>query len=305
MQEPGIVCENLVKIYQTGPLEVIALQGIDLRIVAGEMVALVGVSGSGKSTLLTILGGADTPTAGICRVAGFDLTRMDIAQRTRYRRDVIGYLWQQSSRNLIAEYTILQNVSLPMEAAQVRAEALEPWAMELLDLVGLAGKARRYPQQLSGGEQQRAGMAVALANRPRILLADEPTGELDSATAEEILALLRAFNQRFGLTVVAVTHDAALAAGMQRIIAIRDGRISTEAVRRTAAVPVSNQHNYTTNAIIGLSGVTHREVVMVDRVGRLQIPQALADAVRLGDRVEIRQVEAHLELWPITESEAS
>ena len=189
MPEPLIVCDNLVKIYKVADLEVVALQGLDLEIMPGEMIALVGASGSGKSTLMNILGGLDLPSAGKCIVAGHDLTRLSEAQRIRFRRFEVGHVWQQSGRNLLPELSIAVNVEEPLMLCGAGLAQRRRRARELLELVGLAGKEKKHPTQLSGGEQQRAAIAVALANQPGVLLADghcatiQSPGEIPMDTA--------------------------------------------------------------------------------------------------------------------------
>ena len=297
MQQSLVTCDNLVKIYKVADLEVVALQGLDLEVRQGEMLALVGASGSGKSTLLNILGGLDAPSAGRSLVAGHDLTRMRENERTNYRRFVVGHVWQQSGRNLLPDLSALDNVALPQVLGGAASGQRAKRALELLDVVGLAGMAHKYPEQLSGGEQQRVAIAVALANNPPLLLADEPTGELDSVTAHEIFALLRSLNQRLGLTIVTVTHDAAIAGAADRTIAIRDGRTSTETIRRDA--PASAAQAQRASAVIGLSGATHRESILIDRVGRLQLPKEAIDRIPFAGRADVRIVGDHVELWPV------
>ena len=299
MQKPLIICDNLVKIYKVADLEVVALQGLDLEVMPGEMMALVGASGSGKSTFLNILGGLDAPSAGSCIVDGNDLTRLNEAQRLRYRRFLVGHVWQQSGRNLLPELSIGENVVMPQLLGGVGSAKRSRRASELLELVGLAGMEKKKPDQLSGGEQQRAAIAVSLANEPKLLLGDEPTGELDSVTAGEILALLRTFNREFGLTIILVTHDAALAANVDRTIAIRDGRTSTETVRRDASHTVAHEYASTSSAIIGLPSETHHESVLIDRVGRLQLPKEAIESIPFNGKAEVRIVRDHVELWPI------
>jgi ABC-type lipoprotein export system ATPase subunit len=290
-----VACENLVKIYKVENLEVVALQGLDLEVNQGEMVALVGASGSGKSTLLNILGALDLPSAGRCVVAGNDLTRLNEGQSARYRGFVVGHVWQQSGRNLLPELTAAENVALPQMLGGVGVIKRYRKARELLDLVGLGTMTSKRPSQLSGGEQQRVAIAVALANRPALLLADEPTGELDSVTAEGIFTLLRDLNRQLDLTTVIVTHDATLAAAVNRTIAIRDGRTSTETVRRDAPLASASDQ---TSAVIGLSGVTHVESIVIDRVGRLQLPREALEELPFDGRAEVRILEDHVELWP-------
>lgn len=299
MPETIVTCDNLVKIYKVADLEVVALQGLDLEVVHGEMMAIVGASGSGKSTLLNILSGLDVPSAGRCIVDSNDLTRLSEAQRIAYRRHVVGHIWQQSGRNLLPELTVAANIELPQLLGGVRASKRARHAEELLELVGLKGYSKKKPNQLSGGEQQRVAIAVAVANEPTLLLADEPTGELDSVTASEIFKLLRSLNQRLGLTIITVTHDAAIAAVMDRTIAIRDGRTSTETVRREEPLEAVDEYMARASAVLGLSSETHRESVLIDRVGRLQLPKEALDSIAFQGRAEVRILEDHVELWPI------
>jgi ABC-type lipoprotein export system ATPase subunit len=266
---------NLVKIYKAADLEVVALQGLDLHVPRGEMLALVGPSGAGKSTLLNILGGLDEPSAGRCEVAGVDLTRLTSQDRLLYRRRIVGHIWQQTSRNLLTDLSLLDNVVTPMVMAGYPGNHRKR-ARQLLELVGLGPRVTHRPTKLSGGEQQRGALAVALANNPELLLADEPTGELDTVTAGEILNLLRALNKELGLTTIVVTHDQMVAESMDRSVAIRDGRTSTEVLHGEAA----------------------EETVIIDGVGRLQIPKALLEALAFGGRARVHLADGHLELWP-------
>jgi ABC-type lipoprotein export system ATPase subunit len=266
---------NLVKIYKAADLEVVALQGLDLHVPRGEMLALVGPSGAGKSTLLNILGGLDEPSAGRCEVAGVDLTRLTSQDRLLYRRRIVGHIWQQTSRNLLSDLSLLDNVVTPMVMAGYPGNHRKR-AQQLLELVGLGPRMTHRPTKLSGGEQQRGALAVALANNPELLLADEPTGELDTVTAGEILRLLRALNKELGLTTIVVTHDPMVAESMDRSVAIRDGRTSTEVLHGEAA----------------------EETVIIDGVGRLQIPKALLEALAFGGRARVHLADGHLELWP-------
>lgn len=298
-----VVCDNLVKIYKVADLEVVALQGLDLEVTAGEMMAIVGASGSGKSTLLNILSGLDVPSAGSCIVDSNDLTRLTSAQRINYRRYIVGQIWQQSGRNLLPELSAQANIELPQMLSGVNSSQRAQRAKELLSIVGLGGMEHKRPDQLSGGEQQRVAIAVALANQPKVLLADEPTGELDSTTASEIFALLRKLNQELGLTIITVTHDAAIAAAVDRTIAIRDGRTSTETIRRATTLEELEEHMPQASAVIGLSTKTHRESILIDRAGRLQLPKEAIENLPFNGRAEVRITDDHVELWPIlTES---
>ncbi len=281
-----IACDNLVKIYKVADLEVVALQGLDLIVDSGEMIAIVGASGSGKSTLLSILGGLDVPSAGRAVVGGRDLGAMGRRERTRYRRRVIGFVWQQTARNLLPYLSAAENVELPMILDGRTASSRSERSRELLEMVGVGDRASHRPDRLSGGEQQRVAIAVALANEPEILLADEPTGELDSETSGEVFDLMRRVSRDVGTTVVIVTHDPLVSEQVQRTVAIRDGRTSTETLRRTA---VSDEGDHE---------VIAEEFAVLDRAGRLQLPRAHVEALELERRVRLRLESDHIGVWP-------
>ncbi|MGG8406168.1 ABC transporter ATP-binding protein, partial [Streptomyces sp. 12297] len=282
-----IACDRLVRIFTTDGVEVQALQGLDLLVRDGELMALVGASGSGKSTLMNILAGLDVPTAGAAKVAGRDLLAMDAKARLAYRRDVVGFVWQQTARNLLPYLTAAQNVALPMQLhGGARKAAMAARAKELLSMLGVAECADRRPTQLSGGQQQRVAIAVALANSPSVLLADEPTGELDSATGEQVFAAFRRANEELGTTIVIVTHDQAVADEVRRTVAIRDGRTSSEVLRRTE---VDEQ---------GQESLVAREYAMLDRAGRLQLPAEYTAALRMEHRVMLELEQDHIGVWP-------
>ena len=283
-----IVCDNLVRIYQADKIEVQALQGLDLLVNRGEMIAIVGASGSGKSTLLNVLSGLDVPTAGRARVGQWDLQIMSPGDRLNYRRRVVGFVWQQTARNLLPYLSALENVTLPMAFAGTRKRERSGRARELLDSLGLGAKSNRRPAELSGGEQQRVAIAVALANRPDVLFADEPTGELDTTTGDEVFAALRSANENLGTTVVIVTHDRAVSSQVQRAVAIRDGRTSSEVVRSTEV----DEH--------GESSVTAREYAVLDRAGRMQLPADFRRTLGLRDRVRLELESDHVGVWPDT-----
>ncbi|MFE3073803.1 ABC transporter ATP-binding protein [Streptomyces sp. NPDC059247] len=280
-----IACDRLVRIFTTDGVEVQALQGLDLLVKEGELMALVGASGSGKSTLMNILAGLDVPTAGAARVAGCDLLAMDGKARLRYRREVVGFVWQQTARNLLPYLTAAQNVALPMQLRGRTPQKAER-AEELLAMLGIAEIRDRRPHQLSGGQQQRVAIAVALANNPSVLLADEPTGELDSATGEQVFAAFRRANEELGTTIVIVTHDQAVATEVRRTVAIRDGRTSSEVLRRTE---VDEQ---------GQESLVAREYAMLDRAGRLQLPADYTQALGMEHRVALELEQDHIGVWP-------
>ena len=300
MQDLLAICDNLIKIYKVDDLEVVALQGLDLEVARGEMIAIVGASGSGKSTLLNILGGLDTPSAGRVIVGGHDLARLGEQQRTRYRGLIVGHVWQQSGRNLLTDLTIADNVDLPQVLKGVSALRYKRRTNELLEIVGLAGMAKKKPAQLSGGEQQRVALAIALANEPSLLLADEPTGELDSVTTQEIITFMRQLNKELGVTILIVTHDVAVASIVDRTLAIRDGRTSTETIRRNQPLTTSTTTDpaQSGSTIIGLPGETHQESIFIDRVGILQLPVEAMEQVALRGRADVRSASDHVELWP-------
>ena len=279
-----IACDGLVRIFKLADLEVVALQGLDLLVDGGEMIAIVGASGSGKSTLLAILGGMDVPSAGRAVVAGYDLGRMGNAERTRFRRRVVGFVWQQTGRNLLSYLSAVENVELPMVLDGRKGRRAR--ALELLDVVGLADRATHRPDRLSGGEQQRVAIARALANDPSVVLADEPTGELDSRTSEEVFGLLRRVNRELGTTIVIVTHDAFVSEQVGRTVAIRDGRTSTETLRRTERTDEGDHR------------VISEEYAVLDRAGRLQLPRSHVEALELRSRVRLRLEDDHVGVWP-------
>ncbi len=280
-----IACDRLVRIFTTDGVEVQALQGLDLLVKEGELMALVGASGSGKSTLMNILAGLDVPTAGAARVAGSDLLAMTGKDRLRYRREVVGFVWQQTARNLLPYLTAAQNVALPMQLAGNKKRRAER-AEELLAMMDIAHCRDRRPHQLSGGQQQRVAIAVALANDPKVLLADEPTGELDSATGEQVFASFRRANEELGTTIVIVTHDQAVATEVRRTVAIRDGRTSSEVLRRTE-VDAEGQES-----------LVAREYAMLDRAGRLQLPADYTAALGMEHRVALELEQDHIGVWP-------
>jgi ABC-type lipoprotein export system ATPase subunit len=286
-----VLCDNLVRIYQTEGIEVVALQGLDLIVDEGEMVAIVGASGSGKSTLLNILSGLDVPTAGAARVAGANLLTMSARDRLRFRRELVGFVWQQTGRNLMPYLTAAENVELPLRFSGHRRRARAAAARDLLDLMGIGECADRRPDQMSGGEQQRAAIAVAVANRPQVVLADEPTGELDTATSAEVFDTLRRANREIGVTTIIVTHDHGVSDNVDRTIGIRDGRTSSEVVRRTTR----DEH--------GTERVVAEEYAVLDRTGRLQLPQEFTGALNLRDRVRLALETDHIGVWPGEEAE--
>lgn len=288
MSESFIVCENLVKIYQVAELEMVALQGLNLVVDGGELMGIIGASGSGKSTLMNVLGGLDRPTAGKVSVDGQDLLRMSDRQLNRYRLEKVGFVWQQSARNLVPYLNAIQNVTLPMTLYGTTGKEKNRRAEELLELVGLQGRTHHKLQELSGGEQQRVAIAVALANNPTLLLGDEPTGEVDSVTAQLIYDTFRMLTRELGITALIVSHDPEIARHVDRVVRIRDGMLASETRRsvRTAAGAVNGDDPLATPA-----EETHEEhfeeLVVLDRAGRVHIPQEFLEEAQIRGRARL------------------
>jgi ABC-type lipoprotein export system ATPase subunit len=281
-----IMCDRVVRIYTGEGIEVQALQGLDLVVAEGELTAVVGASGSGKSTLMNILSGLDTPTAGVVRVAGHDLGMLSSHERLEYRRHVVGFVWQHAMRNLLPYLTCRQNVLMPMLLGRTGRRERRRRAGDLLEALGIAHCADRTPSQMSGGEQQRTAIAAALANQPRVLLADEPTGELDVTAATDVFGALQSANTDLGVTVLVVTHDPAVAEQARRTVAIRDGRTSTEIIRHDATDEAGNA---TRHAV---------EYAVVDRAGRVQLPREMTAPLGIQRRVRLEARPDHIGVWP-------
>ncbi|MCQ6558227.1 ABC transporter ATP-binding protein [Paenibacillus mendelii] len=273
-----IECEGLVKIYKSDDLEVVALQGLNLSVQDGEMMAIIGNSGSGKSTLLNILGGLDRPSAGTVSVGPWDLLKITDEQLVEYKRDTVGFIWQNNARNLLPYLTALENVEMPMMLSSKLDRA---YAKQLLDWVGLKDRMHNKLHQLSGGEQQRVAIAISLSNRPKLLLADEPTGSVDTRTSDMIMDIFRRLNREIGITIVIVTHDLSLAGKVDRVVAIRDGLTSTEFIKRNPNLDAEGS-----GLQAGINSA-HEEYVVVDRVGRLQIPKVYLSALQITDKASM------------------
>lgn len=286
-----IHCEGLVKIYKMADLEVFALQGLDLQIEDGELMAIIGNSGSGKSTLLNMLGGLDKPSAGKLLVDGKDLLKFGERELVAYKRTTVGFVWQNNARNLIPYLTALANVELPM---LLRGKGKRARAMELLEAVGLGHRIHNKLSELSGGEQQRVAIAIALANEPKLLLADEPTGSLDTNTSNQVLDLFRSLNRAFGITIVIVTHDPLLARKVDRVVQIRDGKTSSEMIRKISYAAMLSNESAVPEA------ESHLEYAVLDKAGRLQIPTAFLDAegFRGSNKVRVELEDGHIILYP-------
>ncbi len=275
-QQDYIVCQDLFKIYKLADLEVVALRGMDLRVPEGEVMAIVGPSGSGKSTLLNILAGYDSPSAGTVTVAGKNLLKMSGGELVEYRREGTGFVWQQVSRNLVPYLTAQQNVELPLLLASRSKQDRAQRSSELLEFVGLGHRAGFTADKLSGGEQQRVAIATGLANNPPLLLADEPTGELDSQTGQEIMDLFRTVNATYGTTIIIVTHDLSVSGQVDRVVAMADGKASTEILRR---------RDY--RGLTAAEDEELQELAVLDGTGRLQIPRDFLERLRMGGRARV------------------
>ena len=271
-----IECSGLFKIYKAADLEVVALRGLELTVQQGEILAIVGASGSGKSTLLNILAGYDAPSAGTIRVGDFDLLQMTNKEVVKYRRHEVGFIWQETSRNLFPYLTTLENVELPMVIAGSPKTERKKRAQDLLDIVGLGDRSNHKPAELSGGEQQRVAIAVGLSNKPPLLLADEPTGELDDQTGKEVLELLNKVNQDLGTTILIVTHDPAIATSVERAIAIKDGKTSTETTREVSYERKLNGETANTE-----------EFLLIDTAGSVQIPRDVLNKLSIERKVRV------------------
>ena len=255
-----ILCQGLFKIYKTLDVEVVALRGLELSVNLGEIIAIVGASGSGKSTLLNILAGYDTPSAGIVNVGDYDLLNMNENQSVFYRRKEIGFIWQDNTQNLFPYLSVIENIELPLIVSKFSKNERKIRSQNLLEMVGLKNRRDFKPFQLSGGEQQRVAIAVALSNSPKLLLADEPTGELDDNTSKEILELFNSVNKELNTTIVIVTHDPLISSSVDRAITIRDGKTSSEVIKN------------------------NNEFHLVDSSGHMQIPNQIIE--RLGRKVK-------------------
>ena len=287
-----VECENLVKIYKTKEIEVLALQGLELRIDTGELMAIIGNSGSGKSTFLNMIGGLDRPSAGKLFVDGKDLFKLRDRELVDYKRRTVGFVWQNNARNLVPYLTAWQNVQMPMlfdSSAKKKQRALE-----LLELVGMGHRKNSRLTQLSGGEQQRVAVAIALANNPKLLLADEPTGSVDAKTGAFILDALREINRELGVTIVIVTHDQTLAKKVNRVVAIRDGKIASERIMKQSYLNRLQDIDAFTDA-----KEVQDEFAILDRAGRLQIPRDMLDKLEIsGNRLKVELHDNNIILTP-------
>lgn len=287
-----VQAENLVKIYKSSGVEVMALQGLDLTVERGELMGIVGASGSGKSTLLNMLGGLDKPSAGSLFIDGRDMLKFNEKDSIEYKRKTVGFVWQNNARNLIPYLTAQQNVEMPLLLSGFSGR--QSRAAELLDMVGLSQRKNSRLDQMSGGEQQRVAIAIALSNNPKLLLADEPTGSVDTATSKLILDVFRELNRVMGVTIIIVTHDINLSKQIDRVVAIRDGKTSTEMLRKASALRSFGELSEEQQE------QAHEEVSVLDRAGRLQIPKEYLEELGLkgGDKVRVELEEDRISIYP-------
>lgn len=295
---PIIECDNLVKIYKTPDIEVLALQGLDLTVEYGEMMAIIGNSGSGKSTFLNMLGGLDRPSAGRLIVDKKDLFKLTDRELVEYKKKTVGFVWQNNARNLLPYLTALQNVTMPMLFGSERHRRER--AKDLLEMVSMSHRMNAKLSTLSGGEQQRISIAIALANRPRLLLADEPTGSVDQKTSDYILDMLREINRASGVTVVIVTHDMLLAKKVNRVVSIRDGKISSERIMKESYLSRLSD----ISALTAVEEVQD-EYAVLDKAGRMQLPRDMLDKLGVnGNRVRMEMRNGEIVIRRPLEEEA-
>lgn len=276
-----IQCENLVKIYKTKETEVIALQGLDLNVKKGELMAIIGNSGSGKSTLMNMIGGLDRPSAGKLLVDSKDLLKFSEKDYMEHKRATVGFVWQNNARNLIPYMTALENVQVPMVLKSTKKRRAK--ALKLLEMVELSHRCDNRLGELSGGEQQRVAIAIALANDPKILLADEPTGSVDSTTAATILNIFRSISHEMGVTVIIVTHDINISKQVDRIVAIRDGRTSSEFLRVNAY-----KKEFSELSTYAEETQSHVELAVVDSSGRVQLPKEYLENIGITHKSHVK-----------------
>jgi len=275
-EEYKIVVRDLMKVYKRGQKEVIALRGVDFEVNSGEFLSIIGPSGSGKSTLLKMLGALDRPTAGAILYDGHSVTNLDDRRSMLYRRQKVGFVWQVG--NLVPGLSALKNVILPMKLAGAPSKPSHERAKMLLETLGLGHRMEHKPNQLSGGENQRVAICVALANNPELLLGDEVTGELDSETTEIVMESLKSTNKEFGTTVINVTHNPKVAEYADRVLRIRDGLIE------------------------GQKHILYGDITEIDAKGRMVIPETVRRLAGLGKRVVLRATSEGLLISPLDTS---
>ncbi len=270
-----INCTGLYKIFKVSDLEVVALRGVDLDIGYGELISIVGASGSGKSTLLNILAGYESPSAGDVQVGNFDLLGINQKEAVEYRKSEVGFVWQQTGKNLVPYLDIYSNIELPMMASDLSKKERSLRVDSLIEFLNLNSISSRLPENISGGEQQVSAIAVALANQPPLLLADEPTGELDDETSTMVLEKMRYVNENYGTTVVIVTHDPKIEDHVNRSIGMRDGKVVKEVLRKKKK---------------------KSEFVVIDSFGGVQIPQEILSKSKIESKASLTSDKSKISL---------
>tara|TARA_Y100000590_G_scaffold281842_1_gene317015 strand:- start:48623 stop:49480 length:858 start_codon:yes stop_codon:yes gene_type:complete len=270
-----INCTGLYKIFKVSDLEVVALRGVDLDIGYGELISIVGASGSGKSTLLNILAGYESPSAGNVQVGDFDLLGINQKEAVEYRKSEVGFVWQQTGKNLVPYLDIYSNIELPMMASNLSRSERKERVDGLIEFLNLNSVSSRLPENISGGEQQVSAIAVALANQPPLLLADEPTGELDDETSAMVLEKMRYVNENYGTTVVIVTHDPKIEDHVNRSIGMRDGKVVKEVIRKEKK---------------------KSEFVVIDSFGGVQIPQEILSKSKIESKASLTSDKSKISL---------
>lgn len=272
-----VVVRDLMKVYKRGQKEVIALRGVDFEVREGEFLSIVGPSGSGKSTLLKMLGALDKPTAGMILFDGHSVSILDDRRSMLYRRQKVGFIWQIG--NLVPGLTAFKNVTLPMKLAGAPTKLANERAEMLLDIMGLSPRAHHKPNQMSGGENQRCAICVALANKPELLLGDEITGELDTETTDMVMEALKKTNEEFGTTVINVTHNPRVAEYADRVLRIRDGLIE------------------------GQKHTLYGDITEIDAKGRMVIPETIRRLAGIKKRVVLKATSEGLLISPLSTGE--
>lgn len=274
-----INCQGLYKIFKVSDLEVVALRGVDLDVKHGELLSIVGASGSGKSTLLNILAGYESPSAGDVTVGNFDLLGINQKEAVEYRKKEVGFVWQQTGKNLVPYLDIYSNIELPMMASDLSKKDRKLKVESLIEFLNLEKISKRLPENISGGEQQISAIAVALANNPPLLLADEPTGELDDETGFMVLEKMRYVNKNFKTTVVIVTHDPKIEDHVDRSIGMRDGKVVKE--------------------VISDGPKKKNEYIVVDSFGGVQIPQEVLRKSKILSKANLKVTASKISLEKI------
>ena len=276
-------CDGLVKLYKTSEVEVMALQGLELEIERGELIAIIGKSGSGKSTLLNMIGALDTPSAGKVYIDGIDLGQASTKELEEIRRNKIGFVWQKSSQNLYDYMTAVENVESQLYYDKMSKKERRERALNLLEEVG---------REMSGGEQQRVAIAAALIRNPDILLADEPTGAVDSKTSDMIQNLFRKLNRDREITVIIVTHDINLAKKVNRVVMISDGRVTTEKIMKEKYREKILDSEESGFDLVGSNEESHEEYSVVDKTGRLKLSDEIREQTGLtSSRVKVEVID--------------